>query len=127
MKLNNLLASRRQRGITLISVIIIGILLVFLLIVAFRCVPVLNEYFAIKRTVYAISTNAHSSMSDYDIVRDFDAQTYIDHITSITGDDLVVSRPDGKVVISFKYSRTVPLFANVSLLFDFDATTQDPR
>lgn len=126
MKTNNLYM-RSQRGITLISVIIIGALLACVLVIGFRCVPAVTEYMAVKRAMYAASTNADLSTPKYEIERDFDRRSEIDDITSVKGSDLNIYNDSGKVVISVEYSRKVPLFGNVSLLFDFNTTTRDAK
>ena len=50
--------------------------------------------------------------------RSFDRRRQIDDISSVSGADLVIDKSGTKTVIDVQYSRTVPLVANVSLLFD---------
>ena len=50
--------------------------------------------------------------------RSFDRRGQIDDISSVRGADLVIDRTGTRTVINVQYSRTVPLVANVSLLFD---------
>ncbi len=42
---------------------------------------------------------------------------------SITGQDLEVTKEGGELVISFAYTKKVPLFKNVSLVFDFEGAS----
>jgi hypothetical protein len=41
----------------------------------------------------------------------------------VTGADLEISKDGGDTVISFAYTKKIPLFANVSLLIDFAASS----
>ena len=41
----------------------------------------------------------------------------------MTGAELEIGKDGGEVVISFAYAKKIPLFANVSLLIDFAAST----
>ena len=127
MKPNDFRAKYDQRGITLISVAIIGILLVCVLIICMRCVPVVNEYLAIKRAIYAISTNADATTSDFQIQDEFDRRAIVESISTIKGTDLDIKKQGGKTVIAVDYGRKVPLVANVSLLFEFKSSTLDPQ
>jgi hypothetical protein len=43
----------------------------------------------------------------------------MDNVKSITPQDLDITKEGGELVISFAYTRKVPLFHNVSLVFDF--------
>jgi len=53
----------------------------------------------------------------------FDRRAAIDNITVVTPGELEISKDSGEVVISFAYTKKIPLFANVSLLIDFAAST----
>ena len=45
---------------------------------------------------------------------------------SLKPSDLVISREGGQVVISFAYRKEIPLFANVGLYIDFQASSSGP-
>ena len=53
----------------------------------------------------------------------FDRAAAIDDITSIKGSDLEVTKRGDKVVVSFKYSREIPLAGPAYLVYRFDAQT----
>ena len=107
-----------QRGVSLLGVMIVGAFAAFLLIVAFRTVPVFNEYMAIKRIIGILADEADKGTPVLELRRSFDRRGQIDDISSVRGADLVIDRTGTRTVINVQYSRTVPLVANVSLLFD---------
>ena len=55
----------------------------------------------------------------------FDRNTSINDVEAIRGADLVFTRDDGDLEISFAYEKRLPLAGNVSILIDFSGTT-DP-
>jgi len=110
----------KQSGLSLIGVLIVGAILGFLFLVGMRVVPVMTEYMAVKRVVRSLVDDVRGpDVTISDIRRDFDKRAYIQEVKTVTGQDLVVIKRGGGVEISVEYTRTVPLVANVSLLFEF--------
>ena len=113
-----------QRGVSLLGVMIVGAFAAFLLIVAFRTVPVFNEYMAIKRIVGILANDIDNGTSVIEARRNFDRRKSIDDVSSVSGADLVIDRSGGKTVVEVQYARTVPLVANVSLLFELNPSSE---
>lgn len=114
-----------QRGITLISVLIIGVIAVFILLIGFRSVPAVNEFMAIERIIKILATDGDNGVSPGELRRNFDKRGEIDDVSTITGADLDIRKDSGKTIIEAEYSRKVPVVANVSLLIDFHASSAD--
>ncbi len=113
----------KQRGMGMLGVLIIVVLVVAGVIVSMKAIPAYLEFFAVKRAVSALKSEADGG-SVKAIKDKFDARATIDDIKSITANDLEISKEGGKVVVSVEYQKVVPLFANVSLLLDFQTSTQ---
>jgi hypothetical protein len=114
---------QRQKGLTLIGFIFLAVTVALLGIVVFRAIPIYNEYFTLQKILRAINTEA-SEATPLDIRNQFALKAAADYMYDIKGRDLEITRDKGVIVISVTYTRTVPLFANVSLLFDFEASNQ---
>ncbi len=115
---------RRQRGMGVLAIFSILAIIVFGAIVTMKAVPVYLEFFAIKKAFNALKEEAKEGTTKQ--IKDrFNARATIDDIKSITANDLEIGKEGGKTVVSASYQRVVPLFANVSLLFDFAASTQE--
>lgn len=114
---------QRQRGLTLIGFIFMAALVAVLGIVAFRTIPIYNEYFTVKKIIKSINTES-SEATPADIRKQFDLKASADYVYDIKSRDLDITKENGRVVVSVTYSKTVPLFANVSLLFDFEASNR---
>jgi hypothetical protein len=114
--------ARRQRGLSLVGLIFIGLIVVGLLALGFKLVPVVIEYIAIERAVQKIK-NEGSTVRD--IQAAFEKHRTIDDITSITSQDLDITKEGDRIVISYAYQKKIPILDNVSLVIDFSGTTRD--
>ena len=112
----------RQRGMSLIGLIFVGLIVVFLLILGSKVVPAVVEYIAIERAVQKIKNEASTVR---DIQTAFERHRTIDDITSITAADLDITKEGDKIVISYAYAKKIPILDNVSLVIDFAGTTRD--
>lgn len=113
----------RQRGVSLLGLLIVGGLLAFALLLAFRSVPAVTEYMAVQRIIKTVADEGNQGATMADLRRSFDQRAYIDRVETITGRDLDIYKQGGVVVIEAEYERRVPIAGNVYLLFDFHATT----
>lgn len=114
---------RRQHGVTLIGFIVLIAIVGAVGIVAFRAIPIYNEYFTVRKIVKSINVEANE-VTPNDIRNQFVLKASADYVTDIKARDLDITRENGKVIISVTYSKTIPLFANVSLLFDFETSNR---
>lgn len=115
----------RQQGISLISVLIVGALAVFVLLIGFRSVPAVTEFMAIERNVKVLAGEGDRGTTAAELRRGFDKRGEIDNVSSVTGADLDITKDNGKTRIEVEYARKVPVVANVSLLIDFHASSAD--
>lgn len=120
--MEKLRSRRRQRGLSIIGLIFIGLIVVGLLALGFRTVPAVIEYIAIERAVQKIR-NEGSTVGD--IKAAFDRHATIDDITSIRSSDLDITKEGDQVVISYAYTKRIPIMDNVALVIDFAGTTRD--
>ena len=108
----------RQRGVTLFGLLFWAIIVGFLALIGMRVFPALNEYFTIKRAVNKIATEG-STVAE--IRNAFEKQKDIEYsIVSISAKDLVITKENEKVVVSFAYDKEVELVKPVFLLIKFE-------
>lgn len=112
-----------QRGLSLIGLLIVGALLAFALLVAFRTVPAITEYMAVQRIVRVVAEEGDGGATLSELRRSFDRRGQIDDVVSVRGADLDIYKQGGKVFVEIEYERKVPVAGNVSLLFDFRASS----
>ncbi len=120
---HRLAAPGRQRGLSLLGLLVVGAVLVFFALLAMKVVPSALEYNAIRSAITKVVSSGGSTVQDYQ--KAFDRYAAIDDITAITGKDLIVEkRPDGQTVISFEYEKRIPLFGPASLVIDYRGRAQ---
>ena len=113
---------RNQRGLSLVSLIFIGLIAIMLLTVGFKLVPSLIEYLAVDRAVQRIKNEGATVR---EIRSAFDRYATIDDIKSISSKDLDITKDADGVVISYTYSYSVPLADNVHLVIDYSGSTRE--
>ena len=108
---------RRQTGISLLGLIVLGTLLTFGAMLTLRLYPTVSEYMMIKRAVVKARADATTPQG---IRLAFDRTAAIDDITSISGKDLdILPLPSGGYAVSFSYEKRIPLFGPASLVLDY--------
>jgi len=111
-----------QQGVTLTGLIValavIGVVLVF----ALRMIPAYIEYNAIKTAIAKTKAEGGTVRA---MQQAFDRNTSINDVEAIRGRDLIFTRDDGDLEISFSYEKRLPVAGNVSIVIDFSGTT-DP-
>ena len=115
----------RQEGVTLLGLIMGSFVLVLVALLAMRLLPSYIEYFAIKKAMVGIAKEtAGREASVSDIRRSFENRSAIDDFQSVKATDLEISKQGNGWLIAASYRREIPLFANIGVYIDFDATSQ---
>ncbi len=110
--------ARRQRGVTLFGLLFWAVIVGFIALLGMRVLPTLNEFFTIKRTVNKIATEGTTVP---EIRAAFERQKDIEYsITSISSKDLIITKENEKVVISFAYDKEIEILKPVYLLIKFE-------
>jgi Domain of unknown function (DUF4845) len=112
---------RRERGLSLIGLLLFGIVAVMLVVVGMRVLPTALEYIAIKRAITRVATSGETGTVE--IQKAFDRIAAVDDIATLTGKDLLITRNGSQVTIAFRYEKRIPLFGPASLLLDYEGST----
>jgi len=114
---------QRQRGITLFGLMFWAIVVGFGALLIMRVLPTMNEYFTIQKAVKKIATEGGSTVPE--IRNAFEKQKEIEYsIQSISGKDLVITKENDKVVISFAYDKEIELMKPVYLLIKYEGRSK---
>lgn len=115
---------KKQRGMTFIGILFVGIFLIFSAILVMKLIPPYLEYWSVKKVMNAMAKDTSlNNMSPREVQASFDKRASIDNITAIKGSDLDVSKDGGEMVASVEYPVKVALFGNLSACMDFKAST----
>jgi hypothetical protein len=112
-----------QRGLSLVGLIVVLFVVIVVALLAMRLVPAYMEFGTAKSAIESIARDRETA-SPAEVRRAFDARAAIDDIRAVRATDLDIIREGGQVVISFAYRKEVPLFANVGVYIDFEATSR---
>lgn len=114
-------ASRsRQRGLSFISVVLIGLFAVSAFAIGGQSIPIFLEYQAAVKAIKKAKSGATVKE-----VRDiFDRAAQIDDITSVKGSDLEITKEGDNVVVSFAYQREIPLAGPAYLVYRLKASSR---
>ncbi|MDY0072598.1 MAG: DUF4845 domain-containing protein [Thauera sp.] len=115
---------RNQQGLSLVSVLFVGVVLAFALVLGFRTVPAITEYMAVKRIVNALAEEGDAGVPVSKLRQSFGRRAQIDDVSSVTGTDLDISKEGNQTIVEVEYERVVPIAGNVSLLFEFQASSR---
>ena len=113
--------SARQRGISIFGLVFVVVVVGFVGIVAMRVLPTFVEYRAIQSAVKKAKAAGNTVL---EMQKAFDRSAAIDDITTLTGKDLDFAKVDDDLVISYAYTKKVPLFGPVSLTIDYAGSSK---
>jgi len=104
--------------------VVMCIVIVIVAIGGLKIAPAYIEYYKVKKAIVGIAqTNSRATVTE---VREaFNRRAAIDDIDVIAGRDLDVTKEGNDIVISFAYPKRISLFGNVSVVFDFAASSSN--
>lgn len=115
----------RQGGLSLIGFIIVGAFVALVVVLGAKVVPAYIEYYTILRNVKQVAASGDLRGATVKDVRNaFDKRMVIDYAGEITGKDLDVTKENNEIVISFAYSKVIPMIGNASLLLEFEGSSR---
>jgi hypothetical protein len=98
-------------------VVVVGIL-------GMKVVPEVIEYFKIVQAVKAVAGDpAAKAGSVADVRRAYERRSIIDQIQSVSPSDLDVTKDGNNIVLSFAYTKRIRMFGPVSVLIDFEGSS----
>ncbi len=111
---------RQQHGMTFVGLLIVGVVIVYSGVVLAQVAPTYIEYLAIHKA--AEKAAAGSTVADVRTI--FDKAAQIDDIKSISGKDLTVAKEGERVVVSYAYTREIPLAGPAYLVMKYQGRSK---
>jgi hypothetical protein len=114
---------RAQRGVSMLGLLFWALLIGFVGYLAVITLPTINEYLTIQRAINKIASEGPTSVGE--IRKAFERQKDIEYsISSISEKDLVITKENDRIVISFAYDKVLPIFDPVYLLIKYQGRTK---
>jgi hypothetical protein len=116
---------RKQKGLTLVSMVIVGAMIFFVLLIGMKLIPSYIEYFKVQNHLRELMRSPELRDGTPQAIRSaFDRRATIDDITVVTGKDLEIGGTPPNHTLGASWSSKVPLFGNVSAIIDFQVSTE---
>ena len=110
----------RQRGLTFVGLLVVGILVAMAALVVAQVFPTYIEYLAVQKA----SVKAAQGGTVAEVRTLFDKAAAIDNISSVRGADLNVTKAGNAVVVSFSYTREIPLAGPAWLVMKYEGSSR---
>ena len=117
---------RRQRGVTFLGWLFLLLPVAVVVYAGIRLTPVYLNYMRVARSVEETASSfGNGESGDVRSIRNtLERHFEVDSIDFPNVNDVTIKRNGGSWVIEAKYEDVAPLFANVSLVIDFDKVVQ---
>lgn len=113
-----------QRGVSLNGLMFGAVILGVISLGAMKVAPELIEFNQINKAIVATANDPALKDASVAKIREaYSKYAEIDNIKKVAPGDLDVTKEGAEVVISFAYTSKIPLFSNVSLVFDFEGSS----
>jgi hypothetical protein len=113
-----------QRGITLTGLILGSIVLILIAVLGMKIVPDVVEYAKIVSNIKAVAQDpAMRQATPAEARKAYERRAIVDHTSVIKPQDIEITRTGNTLVLSFAYRREIPLFGPVSLVIDFEGSS----
>lgn len=113
----------RQRGITLLGLLLWAVIIAMGALVAMRVAPTVNEYYTILRAVNVVAAEGGNTVPE--IRAAFEKRKQVEYaISSISSNDLAITKENEKIVVSFAYNKEIELFPPVYLLIKYEGRSR---
>jgi hypothetical protein len=115
----------RQRGATLIGIVVILAILGFALYAGIRLVPLYFEYMAVARALdQTAKEHSGGATSPVDLRNSLDRRWIVEDIHSIKTKEIEIKKAGNGFTMRAWYRAEAPFVYNVSLVADFDKTVK---
>lgn len=113
----------RQRGLSLIGLMVWAVGLGMVALVVMKVVPTVNEFYTIQRAVDKVAKEGGTTVPD--IRQAFDRQKEIEYsIQAISGSDLEITKINEKIVVAFSYDKEIELMSPVFLVIKYQGRSK---
>lgn len=113
----------RQRGLSLLGMIVGLALVGFFGVLAAKLIPTYVEYWSVRKIFAAMEKNGELNAPPPEVRRAYERRNAIEDVRHVLGRDLEIRKEGGDTVVSAEWSVKVPMVANISVCIDFAAST----
>ena len=108
-------ANERQRGMTLIGMLLLLILIGFVAVIAMKVVPMYVQYYSIKSTIESVRKESVSSMTTVDIQKTIQNRFDTGYVENVKAKDLKIRNVPAGKALDLVYQDERELFEGMGL------------
>lgn len=124
----NLALTDKQRGLSFTNLLLWGMVIIIAAIAVMKVVPAYVENRTIASILDKIAHDPEMQGATASEIRlSFDKGASVNNISSVNSSMIEVTPVPGGMVLHVKYDVKVSLFANISLLMEFNTSSARPR
>jgi hypothetical protein len=102
-----------------------GLVLFFVAMLGMKVVPEVIEFWKLQSNIKAVAQDpALRAASPQDVRKAFERRATVDHTSAVKAQDLQIVRNGNTLVITFAYRSEIPLISPVSLVIDFEGSSE---
>lgn len=119
------LSSKRQQGLTLMSILFILGLIGFFVLLTLKIVPIYLDHGKVKSALEALkATPGLESKGEFEIRDSLTKRFSINYVYDVKQDNITVVKHGNYVKVDIEYETVVPLVGNLSALAEFHDTIE---
>ncbi len=112
---------QRERGFTMIGLVLVLILVALTALTAFKIIPIYIDYYTIRHSLENV-LEVEGPQGNEALRRSFSARLNVNPIYGLDLSDLEIEREDGYVTLRFPINRKEHLIGGISISVDLEAT-----
>lgn len=115
---------RYERGFGLTGFMFWGVVWILLAVLAMKVTPSLLDFYMTKKAIRSVASQAAPDASVAEMRRAYGKFAEIDRL-ELKPTELDISKKNGRPVIAFSYEKSIPIFGNVTLVIEYESSTED--
>ncbi len=113
-------SSKRQYGLTLISILLILGLIAFFVLLTLKIAPIYMNHSKVVNALSAVENIVDvETLSKREILSSLDKRFSMNYVEKVNRDDITITMSDGYVKVDVEYERVEKLIGNLSVLVQF--------
>ena len=122
------MSGNNQSGVSLSGLLVGCFIVGIVAMLGLKLAPSVIEYFQIMQVIKGTAKDSSlRGATVADVRKAFQNRASIERIQDVQPADIDVTKDGNDLVLSFAYSKRIPLFANVNLLIDFEGTSSSSK
>ncbi|MEN8177792.1 MAG: DUF4845 domain-containing protein [Pseudomonadota bacterium] len=116
---------KRQRGLTMISWLVVLIVIGFFIMVGLRVGPVYMEHYSVKNILQALEEEPFISRKPIGEIRNMLIKRFnINNIRNLNRDQIKIRRSGGVTTIELNYEQRRPIAGNMDVIMTFNESIE---